>query len=319
MLSNTEWVMHKNMFYYIFFTIYSITFSGLLFCCQYSKQLADGRGSPSSALLAVLGHTSCNHTNNFASIVEKTQKFHSQGGWRRDEIKERYEMEEIFAEKKSDLLPLYKQLELVDARYPSKKEYTYGLFFGAWISEARRRQHFLFDLLKNKNVRVNKLIVLTGRFDPAVQENNVMEKLLNAQNGLISFKKEWKYNCQPVETETEMMKILFDQAQDADCLNGIKIVYTDTKVADDKKRTTTNDTIKDFCSQNYEPGSIVAISSQPYRYQEAGLKMYLPESFKQHTLDVVGPEAEEMTPNCIYLDSLARLLWQEQEIVKNRK
>ena len=289
-----------------------------IFSCQHDKALIVS-GKPSKPLNDLLRILEIQHDNTLASIVVAVQKKQSQGGLLRGGA-ERWHLgqaEKKLEEKRSVLLPLFKQLEMKDALYPIQKKYDTCVFNPAWISEFRRRLQFLDHLWSKMYVRFDKIVILTGQRVPDPQKEG-RKQLLKVNNKYVPFKKGWNFKGKLPKTETEMIKIILDQSQiPAEWGSKVSIEYADAPVPPGKLRTSTNDTIRYSCKQKQlTSGPLLALSSQPYRYQVSGLRTYLSKLFKNCLIDEVGPAAKEKETISTYCDSLGRWLWQEQERIK---
>jgi hypothetical protein len=73
-------------------------------------------------------------------------------------------------------------------------------------------------------------------------------------------------------------------------------------------RPTTADTVVKWLMKNPTPGKVLVISNQPFcHYQKVVTETLLPKTF---TVDVAGDKASEDTTVAIYLDTLARTIYQ---------
>lgn len=74
------------------------------------------------------------------------------------------------------------------------------------------------------------------------------------------------------------------------------------------RRPNTADTIMSWLTTNPEPGSLLVFANQPYvGYFEAVFNTFLLDSF---STEVIGGEASEGAPLALFLDNLARWLYQ---------
>jgi hypothetical protein len=83
------------------------------------------------------------------------------------------------------------------------------------------------------------------------------------------------------------------------------------------RRPNTQDTIDEWLrSYNPQPGSILALSNQPYiGYQDAVLRKALPKTFDVET---VGNACSNNTKSTVIIDSLARWIYNEHLIAQKK-
>lgn len=134
----------------------------MLFClsplCGDAMQqyILDSDKKPTSALIELLTLFDLPHENTLESIIVQTQTHWLQPG------KERWELEELYPEKKSEAIPLLERLGCVDATSPTKNHYTYGVVPGARLSSMQARLEALIAEWK-RGVRFDTLVLLTGQ------------------------------------------------------------------------------------------------------------------------------------------------------------
>jgi hypothetical protein len=244
--------------------------------------------TPTQTLKTVLDITNIQTNNSIEEIVAKTQK-----EWLRPPNKERFEIEtDTYANKKDLLLPLFKKLEMIDAITPIEKKYRYAIVLGALLPRIQKRISYLISLW-NSGVRFDAVVFLTGQ--------RTLDKTLE----IPLLKTEGK----TPETETDMVKIVYQTAIMPNEMRAVPVIFVDAKTKDNK-RPTTGDTVNAWLTHNPPPGSCLVVSNQPYvHYQEEVLKTLLPETF---TIECIGDEVDdnEKVMTAVYLDTLARWLYQ---------
>ena len=159
--------------------------------------------SPTAELSALLAETNVAHDGTLTDIVTKTQQEQPQG-WLRARGKERWEVQEVLSERREHILSLFDQLNMVREIGAQKKQYTYAVVFGATIARVRARLAFLAKQWQ-QGIRFDYLVMLGGQrpLDPQLESKG---HLLDAENGLIAFKKGWQLEGALPKTETEMCK-----------------------------------------------------------------------------------------------------------------
>ncbi len=93
-----------------------------------SLYILDSKGNPSLALLDLLDATNIQHDGTLAGIVKATQFKQNEGGWLRTPDKERWEMKEIFPEKRVQLMTIFDKLGMIQEIEPTH-HYTIMLLF----------------------------------------------------------------------------------------------------------------------------------------------------------------------------------------------
>lgn len=247
-------------------------------------------------VLEIARITGVQHENTLESLVAATQK-----KWLRSPGFERWQMQNIFQEKSAELMPLFEQLNMCTEIKPSLKKYNYCLVLGSLASTVIKRYEFANAL---KDIEFDQLVLLTGQ-RPLLDDEQKLLKTYFPANII----------C---HTEKDMMVALLQLAR----FSRLKIspltivdVAQNKNVHDIISRPTTADTFATWIDlENPAPGSCLAISSQPFvHYQDTVLRTQLPADFK---LETVGPNDQLDYSIALYLDTLARWMYQELELQK---
>ncbi len=287
--------------------------------CSLSAALLDNQGRPTADLLELLQATGINHDGTLAGIVQQTQKKQPEG-WLRDPQKERWEIAEMHKEKHAILKPLFAQLNMLNQIMPCRQYYDYVVILGGTVHGVRARLAYLAKLWQN-NVRFGSIIML-GSQRPLYSDRETKADLLNKGNKILPFKKDWQLQGELPATEIAMMRMVFEQSDLPASWALLPITFIDPpmKVTKEGKltRPTTQDTIHAWLATQPKPGSVLAISSQPFvGYQDAVLRRFLPSVFATET---VGPKAGKITSTmAILLDTLARWLYTELHVRKEQR
>ena len=256
--------------------------------------LKENKATELLAQLLEATKTTCDKT--LPSIVEATQE-----AWLRKPHQERWQMGDPNGMYKDDVLPLLDKLGITASIDPEAKEYDYAIILGATVTTIEDRLAQLKKYL-DKDIRIKKLILLTGQRDLTDDEKKYM-----ANQGAPN-----------VKTETDAMKFIAK----AEPFKHIECTLVDTPKQQTSngslRRPNTADTVANWIAQSPAPGSILAISSQPFvAYQDTSLRTYLPRNFSLETVGDIDPR--ERTTS-LFLDTIARWLYQEnlrQETLKN--
>lgn len=264
----------------------------------------------SPALQKLLAATNIQHDGTLPSVVQATQK-----AWLRKPGTERWHIGNQFEDLRDELIPLFKELNTLDAVQPIQNEYDYVLVLGALVSRVRQRLAYALEQW-HKGVRFGTLVFLVGArpLDPAKESQ---EALFDYKNEFLPIKADWqKPNTLP-QTEAEVARMVFEQANlPKGFKDSVKIVFVDTpmqlKPDGTYRRPNTVDTIDHWLAKDVQSGSILAISNQPYvGYQHAALKATMPKSF---TLETIGPQANPNIHIGVMLDNIARWLYMENKL-----
>lgn len=212
--------------------------------------------------------------------------------WFQGAQKERWEFENRFEVQRMAIVATLQALEMVNERKPQVKHYTYAWIYGALAQSIELRIQYLITQWK-KGVRFQEIVLLAG--DRALEP--IKEKIWT-EKGL--------------KTESEVMEWLWKNTHKPQALQSLpyRLIKASQWVDQNgqPKRPGTKDTIWAWLKQYPEPGRILAISHQPfYTYQHVGALGVLPMRFK---LETVGPAASDVTPVSVYLDNLARVIYE---------
>ncbi len=241
---------------------------------------------PSPALEKLLNVLNVSHGSDLQSIVDATQK-----SWLQKD-KERWEFEKRDEDKKDLLLPIFRELGMIDTVDASNTMYDYALVYGATYGSVVARIDHLVSQYK-RGVRFNQVVLLTGQ----------------RRLGSYAADKELPY-----PTETEMMLALWKTMPMPATLRSVPLVLVDAPEQERNGRLvrpTTQDTLVEWLKTNPAPGTCLFVSNQPFSgYQEAVAKSVLPSSF---TIETIGRQADSKMPIAVLLDNLARWIYQENK------
>lgn len=223
----------------------------------------------------------------------------TQAAWLRPAGSERWNIKESSPELQALLMPYFKDLQLVDAIYPTKSHYTYGVLHGAVLLDFRDTIKFLRDLWL-QGIRFDHIVLLSG------------ERILDQYQELDLLVREGVALQDLPATETEMMVKEFEQAE----LPAALLTLSRTLVAapyvvrenSTIKRPTTADTLHTWLQHNPKPGTVLAFSNQPCCiYQHVVARTILPTYF---LVETVSDKVSERVFVGEYLDTLTRTLYQ---------
>ena len=246
-------------------------------------------------LLEFLKEMKISHDGTLSSIVDATQS----AGWQRPLQVERWQVPDLSVEQRGMVLSYAVKLGMLETRYPKNNHYHYLVVMGGATFRMEKRMGFLKELW-NKGCRFDHIVILSGErpLDPKV------EKIPDG--------------C---KSESEAAHAMWKTIDLPPEVRNLPITFVDTPMIPvymGQRRPGIADTITKWVKTSPKPGSCLIISNQPYiSYQEATIRLLLPKSF---TLEAVGPGAVPAELNAAdILDSIARWLYQEQQLPKNNK
>ncbi len=284
---------------------------GMLSDC--SLYILDSKSNPSPQLLDLLTATDVKHDGTLTGIVRATQFSQNEGGWLRTLGKERWEVKEVFSEKREQLMAILDKLGVIQEIEPTDICYDYAVILGATVHRVRSRLQHLVELWK-KGVRFGSIVVLTGQrlLDPGLESP---KELLNKNNTMFPFKHGWQSTGDLPTAEAGMTKLVFEQSPLPAEWDNLSITFIDTpkqQTLDGKlRRPNTQESIMHWLKTNPKAGSILAISNQPYvHYQDSAFRCFLPDTF---SLETVGKAVSSKERTSSLLDNMARWLYQENK------
>ncbi|MGZ6254597.1 MAG: hypothetical protein ACXWL5_01235 [Candidatus Chromulinivorax sp.] len=239
---------------------------------------------------------------DLSTVVAATQK-----AWLRKDGSERWDIIDLYKERKDQFLKLFDQLQLIDTITPAHKHYDYLLLMGAAAATIEKRIATIIKLAENE-IDWDCLIFLGGQRPLTQAEIDFLKHHYNAND-----------NCPT--TETEMMHYIYNHLSSASNklhVKKFKTVTVDVLMKIDKqgvvRRPTTADTVELWMQQeNPKAGSCLVISNQPFIvYQDSITRSLLPKNF---SIETVGSASTE-TNISVYLDTVARILYAEEKRIK---
>ncbi len=218
----------------------------------------------------------------------------TQAKWiNRTQGQERWETQtpETLKAKEPELRTALEELGQFSAKVPAVKYYDHALVLGATEPAVDNRLKALKQLWDG-GVRFGHIYLL-GSERPLLPEREASAaELMQTQPG--------------AATEmTMMIKRTREQAEHwPDALRAVPVTAIDT-LRKDGKRANTRDTAESWLAHNPAPGSVLAISTQPYAsYQDAALRTVLDGRYKLETVGQATPPQEISAG--LALDALAR-------------
>jgi hypothetical protein len=249
---------------------------------------------PTQGLLDLLKIQDVQHDGTLASIVDATQK-----SWIRPAGKERWEIDNTQFVSSDEVWKLIDDLQLRAEVKPAQIQYDYVLLMGATAMRMKLRLEYFVQLVQ-QGMSCEQLVVLVGQRALTDEEKEFLKQ---------------QYNAIDAQTESDAARVIVQNLSDT-IQKKLQFISV-SMLADGKggmRRPTTADTVNAWLETSVQPGSCLAISNQPFvAYQHSVTRGLLPQTC---TLETVGQGSTTDTRIGVYLDSVARILYQEQ---KNNK
>lgn len=254
-----------------------------------SAPLVDNKGIVSNHVQTIMRLTGLSPATALIDVVKETQK-----AWLRSPSLER----EHLSEQRADVRPLFLKeltsLGMVSRIMPTERHYDYVLLLGAMYRTVKARLSFLEDLAAH-GVMFDS-IALLGSLRPidSAQEQSTM-----AQE---------RWPGKTPTTEIEMMEALFSQSSLATKKPIIIASAMKINKSGQVVRANTLDTVVDFSQLQKKPGRVLVISNQPYIIRQG---LVVSSVLKRPwVIETVGPMADPDCATSVYLDELARALFE---------
>jgi len=274
-----------------------LALAGLLFASSaYSENILNDQGKASEPLLQLLKLTGVSHDGSLGSIVKSTQS-----EWLRKPGTERWDIVDSFVGNKDKFFELFTKMDLIDQVDTQRKEYEHALWMGATFSRIKDRLNHLIELWSD-GVRFNNLVILSGARPLTDGEKSLAVSSYQLTDG----------SCP--QTEAELMKMVYEKSEMPVEMRSRGMIFIDVPMQEIKDgifaRPTTGDTVCYWLKLKPLVGNCLVVSNQPYvSYQDSVTKSLLPKEF---SIETVGKKSVD-TKNGVYLDTLARFLYQENK------
>lgn len=273
------------------------------------------KGTLPESVVKLLNALGVLHDGSLADVVRKTQQ-----EWLRPQGVELWEITDSHKQCYDKVLPLLEEIGCVQEVLPSRSVYDYLLLHGALVTRVRSRLAFAKKLWE-RGIRFRHVVFLTGqrKLHPTLESKEI---LLDSKNNILPIKKGWSLSGDIPLLEEEMMRLVYEQADLPSAMKNLPKTFVSApeRVLPDgsTSRPTTQGTIDSWLASSPVPGTCLAISNQPYiGRQHAVLKTLLPNTFE---IESVGNGVNvEMRNIRLFLDTIARWLYQEQMYYKYKK
>lgn len=255
--------------------------------------IVDEQNNLREPVIELMKRTAVPVVHSLHEAIAGTQK-----AWLRPTGHEFAHLSEQYPADKKDFLKAFDELGMVARIMPTKTDYDYVIFLGAMYSTVKQRLSFLEHLVEN-GVKFKKIALLGS------------ERPLDHQFETRLMLNDSTFATLPA-TEIDMMEALLDKSS-LSTLSPKPIIIRVApvmKVNADKSfsRPITKDTLVEFLVLNPKPGTTLVISNQPHIVrQHLVVRSVLPASW---SVESVGPSASSNSPTGVFLDELARTLYE---------
>jgi len=263
--------------------------------------IVDDQGHVCPQVLRLLDLSGITHDTSLRDIVNQTQK-----SWLRKPGSERWDVQSANVLYEEDARNLIFEMGLSQEVKPQETSYRYLLVLGALFSTVALRMEYAVALWKS-GVRFDEIVLLGGARPMALEQGENLEKFL-AWSGKEQLNS-------PIDTETDLLRFVYENTLMPAEMRALPVKIIDVPMLQKQdgtlRRPTTGDTIEWWLKSDPTPGACLAVSNQPFvAYQASVLKTLLPSDYP---VEVVGGALVEHKELGVLLDTLARILYQEQQ------
>lgn len=257
------------------------------------------------ALSRILERFHIKNDGKIQSIIPEVQN-----KWVRPSGQERWHLPYLSVAHEEELYKDFRELGLMDEILPTKKHYDYAVVLGAAVPRIKLRLAHLVRLW-NQGVRFKQIVFLTADrpLDPEFEEG---KPLLYDMPPELPLSPDACSATLP-KTEAEALAFFYHNCSLPPKLKALplQIVTAKTTAAATigKHRPNTGDTVAAWFNYKPRPGSVLAISNQPFvGYQFSVMRHVLPPYFD---LEVVGEKCGDDYNPAVLLDTIARWMFVE--------
>lgn len=282
----------------------------------FSRRLFDENGQPRPKLLQLLDLVGMPSLNGSEPAIVQINTWAQQNLLRQGE--RWHEQTKKFENLEAKIKPLLVDLGFVDAVSPHFKEYQGALVHGALLSRARLRLNYLVEQWKS-GVRFPSIYFLSGERPLEDQYEN--RSTLKEEGGSpLKIRKDWVEPLEYPKTESEMMQLVWEQSEiPEEMRKTVKVYFINAPMKKDPAsgkllRPTTDDTVEAWLKSGPPEGNYLAVTNAPYmNRQDLVIRAIAP---KKYGFDTVGSGASKQEKMAIFLDELARSIFQVNSSAK---
>lgn len=221
-----------------------------------------------------------------------------------------------FEELKPKIKSLLGELGFVDATFAHFKDYQGAIVHGALLPRVRLRLQYLVEQWK-QGIRFPDIYFLSGERPLEVQQEN-KDTFMDDTGSLLKIRKDWAMPSEFPKTENEMIQLVWEQSEvPEDMREKVNVHFISAPMRMDSKskrliRPTTDDTVIAWLETAPPQGRYLAITNAPYtNRQDLVVRTIAPS---EYGFDTIGSEAHEQETTAVFLDELARVIFQTKQL-----
>ncbi|MBS4168328.1 hypothetical protein [Parachlamydia sp. AcF125] len=225
-----------------------------------------------------------------------------------------------FEELKTAIKPLLSELGFIEATLPHFKKYEGAIVHGSLLLEVRIRLYYLVEQWC-QGVRFPYLYFLSGERPLEGQHENIAT-LMQEGKSLLKIRKEGGEPLRFPKTEGEMVRLIWEQSEiPEEMRKEVKVHFINAPMKKDLKdgkflRPTTSDAVEAWVKAVPPIGRYLAITNAPYINRQGLIARTIAP--KVYCFDTIGAEANEQEEVAIFLDELARFIFQIKQNYDNK-
>jgi len=287
---------------------------GELLALGSSRLLFDENYQPRAKLLKILELAGMEPLNKSEKAVLQINSWAQKNLLRQGERWQ--EQTSTFEALKLQIEPLLSELGFIEASSPHFTEYQGAILHGALLPRVRLRLHYLVEQWK-QGVRFSHLYFLSGERPLEVQKENE-DLFIQDKDSPLKIRPDWTPPIQFPKTECEMMQLVWDQSEIPELMRKeVQVYFINAPMKNNPKsdkllRPTTDDTVKYWLKTTPLYGRYLAITNAPYtNRQDLIVRSLAP---REYGFDTIGSGANKHEKVAIFLDELARLIFQTKQL-----
>lgn len=268
------------------------------------NQLFDENGQPEKALCLLMDALGMDVIDESKPALNQINDWAQKNLLRK---RERWEQSDRFDESRSSLFPLLVELGFVHATSPRDEFYQGAIVHGSLFEAVQQRLQYLIKHW-NMGVRFNELYFLGSERPLEEFEIQSFGKIVESNLPL---------------TENEMIQFIWKHADvPAQLRKEVPVYFVSAPMKEDPINfkfhcPSTDDAVKEWLKKSPVKGCYLAISNAPHtKRQDLVMRTLAPEDY---SFDTIGPAAHEQEKMAIFLDEVARAIYQTKRLMEKLK
>ncbi len=272
--------------------------------------------APVKELLKILGENPNLSPIEAEKILE--EKYGRKGTEERFTLKEKG----ILKTKREQIKPIFAELGMIDAVYPSSNTFDYVIVLGATLESMRDRLRFLIKLIDNKKLTLTnktKFYIASGDRELFSHEDPMSSAL--------PFRSGWQPKGPTPKTEGEGAHWVIDQMIPSQKIRERFKVLTAPKRFDEKEkkwvRPHTGNNISILLREvgnNIDGKKFLFISSNPYVYYQLSVigREFMDNGLSARSIEVAGEKSSPSTKIEMLIDNVRNTIKREMELYERK-